>query len=97
MSQVKNWEVNRIAASLGAEIHNTDLACIGGDEVQVIKELLLEHKVLFFPGQTISLDQHVELGSHFGVIESHPNLQNPYTDHDKVFELAASTGGIADE
>ncbi len=97
LNQLKAWEVNRIAASLGAEINNTNLASIGDDEVRLIKELLLEHKVLFFPGQTISLDQHVELGSHFGVIESHPNLQNPYTDHDKVFELAASTGGIADE
>ena len=97
MSQLKKWGVRRVAASLGAEITNLDLTSLSAGEVESIRELLSEHKVLFFPGQTISVDQHVELGSHFGVIESHPNLQNPYTDHDKVFELAASKGGIADE
>ncbi len=66
-------------------------------DIARVKELLIEHKVLFFPGQTISLDQHVSLGEHFGKIENHPNLKNPFTDHPGVFELAATQGGIADE
>ncbi len=30
-------------------------------------------------------------------IDSHPNLDNPLSKHEKVFELAASHGGVADE
>ena len=97
MSRTESWQVRKVAASLGAEVLNADLSEISTDEADCIKELLSKHKVLFFPGQSITVDQHVELGSHFGVIESHPNLKNPYTEHDKVFELAASKGGIADE
>ena len=97
MSRTESWQVRKVAASLGAEVVNADLSEISTDEADRIKELLSKHKVLFFPGQSITVDQHVELGSHFGVIESHPNLKNPYTEHDKVFELAASKGGIADE
>ena len=97
MSRTESWQVRKVAASLGAEVLNADLSKISAEEADCIKGLLSQHKVLFFPGQTITVDQHVELGSHFGVIESHPNLKNPYTEHDKVFELAASKGGIADE
>ena len=97
MSRTESWQVRKVAASLGAEVLNADLSKINAEEADCIKGLLSQHKVLFFPGQTITVDQHVELGSHFGVIESHPNLKNPYTEHDKVFELAASKGGIADE
>ena len=93
----EQWTVKRLAASLGAEIGNAELGKLEESGAARIKELLLEHKVLFFPAQTISLEEHVMLGEHFGVIESHPNLKNPFIEHDKVFELAASKGGIADE
>lgn len=91
------WEITRLSGSLGAEIRGIDLGDPGVNDVEGIKSLLLEHKVLFFPGQSINLDQHVALGEHFGKIESHPNLKNPYTDHPGVFELVATQGGIADE
>ena len=97
MNRTESWQVRKVAASLGAEVLNADLSETSVEEADFIKELLVKHKVLFFPGQTITVDQHVQLGSHFGVIESHPNLNNPFTEHDKVFELAASKGGIADE
>ena len=53
--------------------------------------------MLFFPGQHLSIDSHVELGRRFGPLEAHPNLKNPFTEHPELFELAASAGGIADE
>ena len=53
--------------------------------------------VLFFPGQRITQDEHVEFGAKFGELEGHPNLKNKTVTHPKIFELAASTGGIADE
>ena len=90
-------EVKQISAALGAEITNVDLAQISDDQVEEVKSLLTEHKVIFFPGQKLSQDEHVEYGAKFGELEGHPNLKNKTVTHPKIFELAASSGGIADE
>ena len=91
-------EVSRLSAALGAEITNVDLAKVTEAEVEEIKSLLNEHKVIFFPGQKVSMDEHVDFGSKFGELEGHPNLKkNNSQSHPKVFELVASEGGIADE
>ena len=92
-----SWDVTRLAGALGAEVRGVNLSAPSAQDIDAVKALLLEHKVLFFPGQSISLDEHVALGEHFGQIENHPNLKNPFTEHPGVFELAASHGGIADE
>ena len=90
--------VSRLSAALGAEITNVDLAKVSDAEGYEIKSLLTEHKVIFFPGQKISVDEHVDFGSKFGELEGHPNLKkNNSVSHPKVFELIASEGGIADE
>ena len=73
------------------------LAARMAQQIDAIRELLLEHLVLFFPEQHLSVDDHVAFGRHFGVLEGHPNLKNPFTDHPELFELAASKGGVADE
>jgi taurine dioxygenase len=86
-----------LAGSLGAEIRGVNLARATPADVEAIKALLLEHLVLFFPQQTISVDEHVAFGRHFGDLEGHPNLKNPFTEHDELFELAATQGGVADE
>jgi taurine dioxygenase len=93
----KDWQIDRVAGALGAEVRGVSLSHPSEADIEAIKALLLEHQVLFFPGQCITIDEHVALGSHFGPIEGHPNLKNPYTPHDKVFELAATHGGVADE
>ncbi len=92
-----NWQVSRIAGALGAEIRGIDLARPDDDDIAAIEALLVEHLVLFFPDQTISVDEHVALGRRFGPLEGHPNLKNPFTQHPELFELAASQGGVADE
>ncbi len=92
-----NWQVTRIAGALGAEISGVNLSAPSAEDISHIKALLLQHKVLFFPGQHISVEEHVALGEQFGRIENHPNLKNPFTQHPGIFELAASQGGVADE
>jgi taurine dioxygenase len=94
---MSDWKVTRLAGALGAEVSGFNLAGASGQDIDKIKALLLEHKVLFFPGQSIEIDEHVALGRQFGQIESHPNLKNPFTQHPEVFELAATHGGVADE
>jgi taurine dioxygenase len=90
-------EVTRLAGALGAEVRGIDLARATGADAERIRALLVEHGVLFFPAQRVTVEQHVALGRHFGPLEAHPHLKNPYTQHPELFELAASHGGIADE
>lgn len=91
------WQVDRLAGSLGAEIRGVQLAGADAERAAAVQRLLLEHQVLFFPEQDITVEEHVALGEMFGPVEAHPNLKNPFTQHPKLFELAATRGGIADE
>ena len=91
------WQVKRLAGSLGAEVRGLDLNQVAKADIPGIKQLLLEHLVLFFPDQHPDVESHVALGRHFGHLEGHPHLKNPYTQHPELFELAASSGGVADE
>lgn len=93
----KPLKVTRLSAAIGAEITGMELRGLAAEQVETIRSLLHEHLVLFFPGQHLDIDEHVALGSHFGPLDAHPNLANPFTRHPQVFELAASHGGVADE
>ena len=95
--KLANLEVTPVASALGAEVRGIDLREVTDNEADVIRQLLLDHLVLFFPDQHLSIDEHVAFGRHFGHLEGHPNLKNPFTDHPELFELAASKGGVADE
>ncbi|MDZ7669379.1 MAG: TauD/TfdA family dioxygenase [Gammaproteobacteria bacterium] len=92
-----SWRVQRLAGALGAEVHGLRLAELDDDGFAAVQALLLEHLVLFFPGQHLTVDDHVAFGRRFGPLEAHPNLKNPYTQHPELFELAATHGGVADE
>ena len=94
---VHGLTVTPLAAALGAEITGLDLAGVDSSDADTIMDLLVEHKVLFFPGQHMSVADHVDLARHFGELEAHPNLKNPTLNHPEIFELVASAGGIADE
>ncbi len=89
--------IERLSAALGAEIRGMALDAVDAERVETIRSLLHEHRVLFFPEQFLDIDAHVALGEHFGPLDAHPNLENPFTRHPQVFELAASHGGVADE
>jgi taurine dioxygenase len=90
-------EITRVAAALGAEVRGVDLAKLGSEGAREIERALWQHQVLFFPDQHLSVDEHVKFGSHFGELEGHPHLKNADSEHDKIFELHASRGGVADE
>jgi len=91
------WTTDRLAGALGARVSGALLAKLSDEEFAYVRELLHEHQVLFFPGQHLSIDEHVAFGRRFGPLEAHPHLKNPFTQHPQLFELAASAGGIADE
>lgn len=93
----QSWEVTRLAGALGAEVRGVRLDQTDPARLQAIRALLLEHMVLFFPDQQLDQDSHVEFGRLWGPLEGHPNLDNAFTDHPEIFELAATQGGVADE
>lgn len=94
----EHWHVKRLAGSIGAEVHGPDLSAPCSADIDLIKALLLQHMVLFFPGQSPSKTEHVALGRHFGELEGHPNLKDANDlEHPEIFELVATEGGIADE
>ena len=90
-------KVELLGKALGAEVYGLDLNHVTDDDIAQIRALLLEHLVLFFPGQDITLDGHVALGRKFGELEIHPNLPGPEGGGPEMVELRASFGGIADE
>jgi len=67
-------EVERLTASIGAELSNVSLAGVAksDDLFAEIKALLLQHKVLFFRDQDITRGEHVALAERFGPLEDHP-------------------------
>ncbi|MFW2336337.1 TauD/TfdA dioxygenase family protein [Ilumatobacter sp.] len=91
------FQITRLSAALGAEVRGVDLDDVTPQDVAEISEHLVEHLVLFFPDQELSLDGHVGLGRRFGELEIHPNLPNAGPDHPEVLQLRATRGGVADE
>ncbi len=90
--------ITRLSGNLGAEIRGLSLADPSPAQIDEIKALLLEHFVLFFPEQHLKPDRHIAFGRHFGTLDAHPHLTNPFTqEYPEIFELAASHGGLADE
>ena len=89
--------VTRVASALGAEVRGIRIADVDHDAAREIEKLLWQYQVLFFPDQRPSVDEHVAFGQHFGELAGHPHLKSPESDHEKIFELRASRGGVADE
>ena len=94
--QSNQYQVSKVSPSLGAEVRGISLAQAGADVVKEIMDLLHEHLVLFFPGQHMTTEQHIEFGRYFGHIEGHPNVKN-LTPYPEILELKGSRGGVADE
>lgn len=90
-------QVTRLSGSLGAEIRGIDLAQANDKNTALIRKLLNEHMVIFFPDQDLTAEQHVNLGRYFGELEGHPHLKNPVEGFPEIFQLNASAGGVADE
>ena len=61
--------------ALGAEINGIDLKDTSLENFKKINKLFLEHKVLFFRNQNITIEEQLSLGKHFGPSEKHPYLK----------------------
>ena len=69
-------QIERLAGALGAEVSGVDLAQpLGTATKQAVHDAWMEHQVLFFRDQAISVDQHKAFARNFGELHVHPVLQ----------------------
>ena len=64
-------KVKLLSGALGAEISGIDLKDSSKENYQVINNLLLEHKVIFFRNQNITEEEHISLAQNWGPLETH--------------------------
>ena len=89
MSQI---QVERVAGALGAEVSGVDLSQPLDDATQKeIRDAWLEHLVLFYRDQDLSIEEHKRFGRYFGELHIHPVLQ-PLRDegHPEIIVLEST-------
>ncbi|MER7411127.1 MULTISPECIES: TauD/TfdA dioxygenase family protein [Streptomyces] len=90
-------DIRPVSGALGAEVHGIDLNDLTDAQFDQIHALMLEHLVLFFPGQEkLTPKAHVEFGRRFGEVEIHPFLPK-LEEYPEVTLIEPDKGGKADE
>ena len=67
-----NWKLKKLSGSLGAEITGVTLTGASEEDIARIKQLLVEHMVLFFSAQSPSVDEQIQFGQ---LAERRTNLE----------------------
>ena len=79
--------IHPLTPTIGAEVAGIDLAeTLSDGTVAWLSERLVEHKVLFFREQRISVEQHLAFARRFGELEVHPFSPN-HPEHPEVLVL----------
>lgn len=83
------FDVRPLTVSIGAEVHGVDLASVSDDEIDELRKLWLDWKVLFFRDQHITQAEHVAFGRRFGELEVHPfGAQN--AEHPEILRITST-------
>src|SRR5947209_20255726 len=70
-----SFQVERLGARLGAEIHGLDLRNgMDADTFGAFEAALIEHKVIVLRDQHLTTDQHISISRLFGELEVHPKI-----------------------
>ena len=70
--QTAPFEIERLGAKLGAEIHGIDLRNMDSETFDALEGALIEHKVIVVRDQDLTTEQHVAMSRLFGELEVHP-------------------------
>jgi alpha-ketoglutarate-dependent taurine dioxygenase len=81
-------EITPLSGTIGAELRGVDLKRpLDADAVRDIRQALVDFKVIFFPGQHLSADEHKAFALQFGQItNAHPVVPG-VGEHKEVFEI----------
>lgn len=81
--------VTPLGPAIGAEIANLDLTRPLSDaEVADIRAAWLEHQVIFFRDQDLTIEQHIAFARQFGDLHIHPNAPS-HPEHPEVLVIHA--------
>lgn len=89
-------EIRPISGALGAEVYGMSLRELDDAGFAKLGDLLLEHLVLFLPGQQLTPDEHRSFALRFGPPEIHPFIPKLDDEHPEIVVLRAGGGYIAD-
>jgi len=85
--QAVRLEVTPLSPTIGAEIRGVDLRSLDAATVTAIREVWVDRKVVFFPGQHLDADEHLAFARQFGEpTEGHPVIPG-MKDNPEVFEI----------
>ena len=89
--------IEQLTCSIGAELVGFNLATAINDDglFAEIRNLLLEHKVLFLRDQDFSRAEHVAFAERFGALEDHP-VAGSHPDHPGLVQIYKSPESPAD-
>lgn len=73
------------AGKIGAEILDIDVAVVTELEVQTIKKLVYEHKLLVFRKQKINDDQYIEFAKKIGTPQIYPQDNYHHPNYPEIF------------
>jgi alpha-ketoglutarate-dependent taurine dioxygenase len=81
-------DIRPLSGVIGAELRGVDLKQpLAEETIAEIRAALLAHKVIFFPGQHLTPEEHVAFGAQFGAVTpAHPVMPG-LADNPKVFEI----------
>jgi taurine dioxygenase len=83
-------ELRKLTPTIGAEILGVDLAKpLGNQQFQEVHDALMESLVVFFRDQTLTPEQHKDLGRRFGKLHVHPNAPQPVAGHPEILVVKA--------
>mmetsp|Transcript_54629 Transcript_54629/g.117305 ORF Transcript_54629/g.117305 Transcript_54629/m.117305 type:complete len:390 (+) Transcript_54629:57-1226(+) len=81
-------EFEHLGTTIGTVIGGVDLSSkLSSELVAVLRRTLLERKVIFFRGQTMSEEQHKDFCRHFGSLEVHP-FAPPLDGHPEILRIS---------
>jgi len=83
-------EIRTLTPTIGAEISGVDLAGeLTNREFDAVHQALLDHCVIFFRDQDLTIDQHKAFGARFGKLHVHPNAGKRYPEHPEILTIEA--------
>lgn len=92
-----DFSVEKVAPACGAIVKGADLARIDDSDFDRLREIWLEHLVLFFPDQHhMTAEAHRDLAQRFGQLEIHPHAEKVSEALPEICLLHSERGGRAD-
>jgi len=80
-------DIRPVAGRIGAEIHGLDLSRPPTNaEAEAIRQALYAHRVIFFPGQTLTPEQQLTFGGLFGQPRDTPHVAS-MPDYPEIIEI----------